>query len=109
MAHQSSSSIALDIPGMRIISARLTREQQLILEVESTFAKVNCDQCGRPIADFDGYDPPRKLRYLHPAGRLLYLSFRPRRFRCPYCSHHPITLQQIASPDPETQARELGR
>jgi transposase len=95
MAWQSSFTIDLDLPDIRIISTSLAREQDLIIEVESTLTTVACDQCGRLISDFDGYDPAHKLRYLSPGGRILYVSFRPKRFRCPYCENHPVTLQQL--------------
>jgi len=95
MASQSSYTIELDIPDISIISTSLIREQDLLIEVESTLATVACAQCRRPISEFDGYDAPRKMRYLPSTGRKLYILFRPKRFRCPYCDRHPITLQQL--------------
>src|SRR5215210_491977 len=95
MASRSSFTTQLDIPDIRIISTMLAHEQDLIIEVESTLTTVACDQCGRPLSEFEGYDPPRKMRYLSPAGHMLYIAFRPKRFRCPSCDGHPITLQQL--------------
>jgi len=106
MASQSSFSIELDIPDISIVSTRLIHEQDLLLEVESKLATVSCDQCRRPIGEFDGYDAPRKLRYLTRTGSLLYISFRPKRFRCPYCEDHPITIQHLQMYQP--LARSVG-
>jgi hypothetical protein len=106
MASQPSFSTDLDIPDICILSTRLIGEQALLLEVESSLASVACDQCRRSISEFDGYDTPRKLRYLTRTGALLYISFRPKRFRCSYCDNHPITIQQLQMHQP--LARSVG-
>jgi len=95
MTNQFSSAETLDIANIRILSTRLIHEQELVIEVESTLTTVACAQCGRTIGESDGYDTSRKLRYLPPTGRPVYIAFRPKRFRCAYCDGHPITLQQI--------------
>jgi len=113
MATQSSSSIELDIPDISILSTRLIREQDLLFEIESTLASVSCDQCRRSISEFDGYAAPRKLPYLTRTGAIVSLSFRPKRFRCPYCADHPITIQHLQMQQPLTRSvggsEHLGR
>jgi transposase len=104
MATQPSFSIDLDLPDIRIISTRLAHEQDLIIEVECVSTTVSCDQCRRPISEFDGYAAPRKLRYLMRTGSPVCISFRPKRFRCPYCDEHPITLQQLQIHQPLARA-----
>ena len=99
MATQSLSATLGDIPDIRILSSSIGHEQDLVVEVESALATVACGQCRRTIREFDGYDAPRKIRYLPPSGRSLYIIFRPKRFRCPYCDGHPITIQQINMPN----------
>jgi hypothetical protein len=37
---------------------------------------------------------------------MVYISFRPKRFRCPYCENHPITIQQLQMHQP--LARSVG-
>jgi transposase len=113
MATQPSFSIDLDLPDIRIISTRLAHEQDLIIEAESESTSVNCDQCRRPISEFDGYAAPRKLRYLTRTGAPLTILFRPKRFRCPYCDGHPMTIQQLQIQQPLARAvggsEDLGR
>jgi transposase len=89
------STNSLGIADIRILSTSLIHEQDVIIEVESTLTTLDCAQCGRTISEFDGFDAARTLRYLPPAGQPVYLTFRPKRFRCAYCDGHPITLQQI--------------
>jgi transposase len=103
MTTQSSIN-GLDIPNIRIVSTKLIHEQDLLVEVESTLTTIACTQCGRMISDFVGYDPPRRLRYLSPEGRPLLISLRPKRFRCPYCDDHPITIQYLQIHQPLTRS-----
>jgi len=95
MTTSSTSANSLNIADIRILSTSLIHEQDLMFEVESVLETVACAQCGHMLSEFDGYDTLRKLRYLPPAGRPVYIAFRPKRFRCAYCDDHPITLQQI--------------
>ncbi|MFL5802530.1 MAG: hypothetical protein ACJ8CR_12425 [Roseiflexaceae bacterium] len=101
MPEQAAFTIPLDIPDVRVVSTRLVHEQELLIEIESTLATVACHQCGRTISEFDGYEQPYRLQQLPMPGHVVYLSFRPKRFRCPYCDDHPTTVQQLRQPTPD--------
>jgi len=75
--------IPLDIPDVRVLRTELTKQQELIIEVESTLTTTMCRRCGRPISDFHGSDQPLKLRHLPILGYVVYIRIRPKRFRCP--------------------------
>jgi transposase len=102
-------TLLLGIPDIRIVSTRLVREQEVLIEVENTQTTIVCHCCGRTISEFDGYDAPRKLKYHALSGQVGAISFRPKCFRCPYCLDHPTTSQQIIWPPADLQELELGR
>jgi hypothetical protein len=106
MSEQSSLSLLLGIPDIRIVSTRLVREQEVVIEVESTQTVV-CHRCGCTISEFDGYGEPLRLDYHPLSGGASSISFRPKRFRCSYC--HVTTSQQLNWPPADLQERELGR
>jgi ribosomal protein L37E len=109
MSYQSSSTLSLGIPDVRIVSTKLVREQEVVIEVESTQTTVVCHRCGRTISAFDGYDEPHRFDYHAPSGRLVRIAFRPKRFRCSSCDTHPTTSQQLRWPPADVKERELGR
>src|SRR5215467_11103956 len=93
-------SIPLDIPDVRVLQTELTKDGELILTVESTLTTTTCRRCGRTITQRHGLDELRLLRHLPSFGRVVYLRIRPRRFCCPWCVGHPITMQQLDWYDP---------
>jgi transposase len=96
MADQPTIAIPLDIPDVRVLRTELTREQDLIIEVDSTLTTAVCRRCGRTITEFHGYDQPIQLRHLSILGYVVYIRIRPKRFRCPSCEEHPTTTQRLS-------------
>lgn len=95
MTNQPLLSIPLDLPDVRILSTEVLRNQELIIDVESTLTTTTCRICGRTISDSIGRDRPIKLRHLPILGSVVYIRLRPKRFRCPYCDDHPTTTQHL--------------
>jgi len=96
MADQPTIAIPLDIPDVRVLRTDLAKDQELIIEVESTLTTALCRRCGRTITEFHGYDQPIQLRHLRILGYVVYIRIRPKRFRCPYCDDHPTTTQRLS-------------
>ncbi len=96
MPEQPTIAIPLDLPDVRVLRTELTKQQELIIEVESTLTTAVCRRCGRTISDFHAYDQPLKLRHLPILGYVVYIRIRPKRFRCPYCDDHPTTTQRLS-------------
>jgi transposase len=96
MADQPTIAIPLDIPDVRVLRTELTKEQDLIIEVDSTLTTAVCRRCGRTITEFHGYDQPIQLRHLPILGSVVYICIRPKRFRCPSCEEHPTTTQRLS-------------
>jgi len=95
MPKQSFISIPLDIADIRVLQTELTKDDELILTIESTLTSTTCRRCGRTITERYGVDAPRLLRHLPILGRVVYLRIRPKRFRCRFCDDHPTTTQQL--------------
>src|SRR6478672_13894083 len=100
MPKQSFISIPLDIADVRVLQTELTKDDELILTIESTLTSTTCRRCGRTITERYGVDAPRLLRHLPILGRVVYLRIRPKRFRCRFCDDHPTTTQQLDWYDP---------
>jgi transposase len=83
MDNQSAGAIVLDMPNIRVRATRLAREQEIIVEIESTPTTAACRCCGRTISEFAGYDQPRRVPYVPTAGGFTRIYFYPKRFRCP--------------------------
>lgn len=96
MADQPTIAIPLDIPDVCVRGTELTKDQELIIEVESTLTAAVCRRCGRTITEFHGYDQPIQLRHLPILGYVVYIRIRPKRFRCPDCEDHPTTTQRLS-------------
>src|SRR6476620_6673531 len=100
MPKHSLISIPLDIPDVRVLQTELTKLSELILTIESLLTSTTCRRCGRTLTEQHGVDEPRLLRHLPILGQVVYLSIRPKRFRCPFCDDHPTTTQQLDWYDP---------
>ena len=98
MRNRSSDVTALDLPDIHIRSTRMGREQETIVEIESTTTVVACRRCGRTIGDFAGYDRPRSLPDLSTPSGTTRVLFYPKRFFCPDCADHPTTIEQLGRP-----------
>jgi transposase len=74
----------------------LTKDQERLIEVESTLTTAVCRRCGRTITEFHGDDQPIQLRHLPILGDVVYIRIRPKRFRCPDGEDHPTTTQRLS-------------
>jgi transposase len=101
MPDQPKIEIPLDLPDVRVLSTRLTRERELVIEVESTLTNITCRNCGKTISSFYGYDRPIRLRHLPSFGLVVYIELRPKRYRCLYCDDHPTTTQRLSWYEPK--------
>lgn len=105
MDNQPVGVSALDMSHIRVRSTRLAREQEIIIEIESTLATAVCRCCGRTISEFAGYDESRRLPYMPTTGGITRIYFYPKRFRCPYCADHPTTVEQFTWPVPPSAGK----
>jgi transposase len=101
MPEQPTIAIPLDLPDVRVLRTELTKERELIIEVESTLTTALCRRCGQTICAFYGYDRPVLLRHLPSFGYVVYIRLRPKRFRCPFCDDHPTTTQRLEWYEPK--------
>ena len=101
MPDQPKIEIPLDLPDVRVLSTRITRERELVIEVESTLTTTTCRNCGKTISAFYGYDRPIRLRHLPSLGLVVYIEIRPKRFRCPFCDDHGTTTQRLSWYEPK--------
>jgi transposase len=101
MPEQPTIAIPLDLPDVRVLRTEATSDQELIIEVESTFTTTTCRRCGQTISAFYGYDRPVSLRHLPSFGYVVYIRIRPKRFRCPFCDDHPTTTQRLSWYEPK--------
>jgi len=96
MPDQPKIEIPLDLPDVRVVRSTITRNRELIIEVESTLTTTICRNCGKTISSFYGYDRPIRLRHLSSFGLVVSIEIRPKRFRCPFCDDHPTTTQRLS-------------
>lgn len=96
MAQSPLIAFPLDLPDVRVLATELTKQQELIIQVESTLTYAFCRRCRRTISEFHAYDQPLKLRHLPILGTVVYIRIRPKRFRCPFCDDHPTTTQRLS-------------
>lgn len=101
MPEQPTIAIPLDLPDVRVLHTDLTKDREMIIEVESTLTTALCRHCGQTISSFYGYDRPVLLRHLPSFGYVVYIRIRPKRFRCPFCDDHPTTTQRLSWYEPK--------
>lgn len=87
--------IPLDIKDVEIIATEITKENQIIIEIESTLETTECGICGQEIGCTYGHGEERMLRHLPVLGMETYIKFRPRRGQCHSCEHDPTTTQVV--------------
>jgi transposase len=96
MPEPPTIAIPLDLPDVRVLATEVTKDRELVIEVESTLTTTTCRRCGQTISAFYGYDRPLMLRHLPSFGYVVYIRIRPKRFRCPFCDDHPTTTQRLS-------------
>ena len=107
MTTKAQVTIPLDIPDIRVLKTELNEHGELIITVESTQGGSLCRRCGRRITKFHGHDDWVQVRHLPAFGRVTYLRYRPRRYRCETCEGQPTTTERLewcASNSPHSKA-----
>ena len=95
-------TVPLDIPDVRVLQTRITEHGEFIITVESTLTSAHCRGCGREIRKFHGHDAWVTVRHLPILGHLVYLRYRPKRYRCQTCDGKPTTTQQLSWHEPNS-------
>ena len=79
MPKQPRIAIPLDLPDVEVLRTEITPRRALIIGVERTVPTATCQQCGRTIDTFSGYDRPIRLRHLPILGMVVCIEIRHRR------------------------------
>jgi transposase len=95
MSQQPEIRFPLDLPNVKILKMETNQAGDYIITVESTLTSTNCREYGREIEDFHGYGREIKLRHLPILDHKVWICYRPKRYRCPYCDH-PTTTHQVS-------------
>jgi transposase len=91
------------------LSVEVKARQGLVISVESTLKTARCKRCGREIEALHGHSDWVEVRHLPILEQAVYLRYRPKRYRCPYCEGGPTTTQQVSwhtANSPYTRAYE---
>jgi len=107
MTTKAQVTIPLDIPDIRVLKTEINAQGELIITVESTKGGSLCHRCGRWTEKLHGYDDWVQIRHLPAFGRVTYLRYRPKRYRCATCEGQPTTTERLAwgaSKSPHTAA-----
>jgi transposase len=94
--------VPLDLPDIRILSTQRTEQGHWLIRVESTLEGTRCRHCGREIRDLHGWDAVVRLRHLPLFDVPVFVEFRPKRYRCPYCMGNPTTTQRCTWYEPRS-------
>lgn len=95
MTTKAQVTIPLDIPDIRVLKTEFNEHGELIITVESTQRGSLCQRCGRWTTKFHGHDNWVQVRHLPAFGRVTYLRYRPRRYRCEVCEGRPTTTERL--------------
>jgi len=87
--------IPLDIEGVDIKDVIFTKQDEIVIVVESQIEGTKCHRCGQVITKYHGSGRPLILRHLPILGKKTYLSIKPRRYLCEHCKDHPTTTQVL--------------
>lgn len=99
----------MDIPDIDVLSVEVKAKQGIIITVESQQKTAVCKECGREICAFHGHSDWVEVRHLPILEQAVYIRYRPKRYRCPYCEGGPTSTQQLswhAANSPYTRAFE---
>jgi transposase len=94
-------SVPLDLDNVEVLKVDFEGET-IHIQVESTLRYARCERCSREITTFHGYGDWVKVQHLPSFGRKVYIHYRPKRYACPYCDHHPTTRQQLNWHEPNS-------
>lgn len=98
---QARVNLPLDLPHVAVLEVD-SKGQAIHIKVESTLPYAHCHQCGRKITAFHGYGEWVKVQHLPSFGRAVFIHYRPKRYRCPYCDGHPTSRQQLSWHEPNS-------
>ena len=96
MAKDRSIQIPLDLPDVRVLEVSKTEQGDWLIRIESTLKGTSCHRCGRQIERFHGLDEAIRVRHLPIFEQPVWIEFRPKRYRCPYCKDNPTTTQRLS-------------
>ena len=83
----------LNLPGVRVLDADIA-EREMTIQIETTDDYAICHKCGRKATEFNCYGETLRLRHLPVFNRRVYLSYRPKRYRCLNCDDRPTTTRR---------------
>src|SRR5437763_16594001 len=101
--------IPLDVPEVRVEKVEERQGGGWTITVESSLDSTVCRQCGREIKAFHGHDGWVEVRHLPILDKAVFIRYRPKRYRCPYCEGGPTTTQALRwhePPSPFTRVNE---
>lgn len=88
--------IPLDLPDIDVVRVEARAGKGWTITVESTLQTTRCRVCGREISAFHGHDSWVEVRHLPILDQPVYIRYRPKRYRCPYCEGRPTTTQAVS-------------
>lgn len=94
MSKKPEIRFPLDLPKVEVVKTEMNKAGDYVITVQSTLTTTQCRECGREIEQFHGYGRWIKLRHLPILDHKVWIRYRPKRYRCPYCEDHPTTTHQ---------------
>jgi transposase len=98
----SKIEIPLDIENIRVKQVTFTKEDNILIKVESTEEGAYCYRCGNRITKLHSHNRELKLRHLAILGKKTYLLIAPKRYECDSCPNHPTTTQILSWYQPKS-------
>jgi transposase len=96
MSQQPEIRFPLDLANVEILKTEMNKAGDYVITVESTLTSTTCRECGGEIEEFHGYGRWIELRHLPILDHKVWIRYRPKRYRCPYCDDHPTTTHQVS-------------
>lgn len=94
MGKKPEISFPLDLPNVEVIKTEMNKAGDYVITIQSVLTTTQCRECGREIELFHGYGRWLSLRHLPILDHKVWIRYRPKRYRCPYCEDHPTTTHQ---------------
>jgi transposase len=88
-------TIRLNLPEVRVLEVE-TIARGYRITVESTLKGTRCQRCGRPIESGHGLNDWVEVQHLPILGEAVFIRYRPKRYRCGYCTGGPTTTQEVS-------------